>query len=173
MFTALRTAQTLLHVRACVASSLLVRDSVQHVNDFGVLCNASGNLKALFAKIARSNTENDEEVVAVPVAVRNIKPLCPTRWLVRVPAINATLDQYLLILRTLEEAKTSCSPEVGARASGLLARFQDPKTLLGLHMAQAVLSPLDSLNRSLQSTTMTVAGMLQAAKTVKRQLQDM
>jgi hypothetical protein len=86
---------------ACVASSLLVRDSVQHVNDFGVLCNASDNLKALFAKIARSNAENDEEVVAVPVAVRNIKPLCPTRWLVRVPAINATLDQYLLSLRTL------------------------------------------------------------------------
>jgi hypothetical protein len=92
-----------------------------------------------------------------------------------VPAINVTLDQYLLmmllILRTLEEAKASCSPEVGARASGLLARFQDP--LLSLHMAQAVLSPLESLNRSLQSTTMTVAGMQQAAKTVKRQFQDM
>lgn len=146
----------------------MVRDSVQSVNDFGVLCSASGNLKSLFAKIAVS--ESDCQSTG---PVRNIKPLCPTRWLVRVRAISATLDQYALILQTLEEAKSTCSPEVSVRASGLLTKFQDPTTLLGLNIAQVVLSALESLNRSLQSARMTVAGMLEAARAVKSQLQEM
>jgi len=104
--------------------------------------------------------------------MRNIKPLCPTRWLVRVPAINATLEQYSSILETLEEAKGTCSPEVSARASGLLATFRNPVTLIGLKMAQDVFTPLESVNRSLQSPAMTVAGMLQCVKTVKQHLQD-
>ena len=89
------------------------------------------------------------------------------------PAINATLEQYWSILETLEEAQYTCSPEVSARASGLLARFRDPVTLIGLKMAQDVLSPLESVNRSLQSPAMTVAGMLQSVKTVKQHLQGM
>jgi len=153
---------------AVCSSSVMVRDSVQSVNDFGVLCSASGNLKSLFAKIAISDAD------CQPTGpVRNIKPLCPTRWLVRVRAISATLDQYALILQTLEEAKSTCSTEVSARASGLLTKFQDPTTLLGLNTAQVVLSALESLNRSLQSARMTVAGMLEAARTVKSQLQEM
>ena len=104
--------------------------------------------------------------------IRNIKPLCPTRWLIHVPAIKATLEQYSPILKTLEDAKANCSPEVSARASSLLARFRDPLTLFGLKMAQDVLSPLDSVNRSLQSPAMTVAGMLQCVKTVKQHLQS-
>ena len=35
---------------AVCLSSVIVRDLVQIVNDFGVLCNASGNFKALFWK---------------------------------------------------------------------------------------------------------------------------
>jgi len=164
---------------AVCSSSIVVRDSVQNVNDFGVLCNVSGNFKALFTKIAASTSDCDfsEDSTSIPapvaVRVRNIKPLCPTRWLVRVKAINATLDQYSLILESLEEAKSSCSPEVSTRASGLLARFKDPATLLGLNMAQAILSPMESLNKCLQSSSMTVAGMLEAVKAVKAQLQAM
>jgi len=156
---------------AVCSSSGMVRDSVQYVNDFGVLCNTSGNFKALFSKIASSAYEGDEELTTAPV--RSIKPLCPTRWLVRVPAINATLQQYQLILRTLDEAKANCRPEVSAKASGLLDRFQAGSTLLCLNMAQVVLAPLECLNRSLQSTAMTVAGMLKAAEAVKNKLQKM
>jgi hypothetical protein len=32
------------------------------------------------------------------LVVSNIKPLCPTRWLVRIPAIQAILQQYDTIL---------------------------------------------------------------------------
>jgi hypothetical protein len=158
---------------AVCSSSIMVRNAVQHVNDFGVLCNASGKLKSLFTRIAMHDYDINDGKESTAAPFRNIKPLCPTRWLVRVAAINATLDQYTALMTSLEEAKANCSPEVSARAFGLYARFQDPTTLLGLNMAQIVLSPLESLNRSLQSTTMTIAGMLEAAKTVKQQLVDM
>ena len=156
---------------AVCSSSRMVRDSVQYVNDFGVLCNMSGNFKVLFAKIASSAHEGEEQLTAAPA--RSIKPLCPTRWLVRVPAINATLKQYQLILQTLDEAKANCRPEVSAKASGLLDRFQAGSTLLCLNMAEVVLAPLECLNRSLQSTAMTVAGMLKAAEAVRNELQNM
>ena len=52
-------------------------------------------------------------------------------------------------------------------------RFQDPSTVMCLTMAQRVIEPLESLNRSLQSAKATVAGMLESAKAVKSQLQRM
>jgi hypothetical protein len=39
-------------------------------------------------------------------------------------------------------------------------------------MARAALSPLESLNRSLQSSTMTIAGMLESTKIVQKQFVD-
>lgn len=89
---------------AVCLSSAMVRDSMQLVNDFGVLCNTSGNFKSIFGTIASSYSDSDEPSEQVG-PVRNIKSLCPTRWLVRMPAINATLQQYKLILRTLQEAQ--------------------------------------------------------------------
>lgn len=106
----------------------MVCNSVQLVNDFGVLCSASGKFKSLFKKIASSDNEGP---------VHNIKPLCPTRWLVRIPAIQATLQQYGLILDTLKETRSVCSNEVSARASGLYNRFQDGATMMCLIMAQS------------------------------------
>lgn len=155
---------------AVCLSSAMVRDSVQLVNDFGVLCNSSGNFKSVFRRIASTYSDSDEPSEQIG-PVRNIKPLCPTRWLVRMPAINATLQQYKLILQTLEEAQQTCSSEVSVRAVGLQRRFQNPSTVMCLTMAQHVVDPLESLNRSLQSAKMTVAGMLESAKTVRSQLQ--
>jgi len=99
--------------------------------------------------------------------VRNLKPLCPTRWLIRVPAIEAALSQYALIIATLQEAEGTCSTEVATRAAGLHRRFADGSTLMCLAMAVDVLSPLECLNKALQSVSMTVAGMLESAKKVK------
>ena len=49
------------------------------------------------------------------VNVKKIKPLCPTRWLVRVSAIKNILDQYPNVLETIEEIGASeMVPEVRA-----------------------------------------------------------
>jgi len=62
---------------------------------------------------------------------------------------------------------------VFVRASGLPTRFQDPATVLCLNIAEIVLTCLESLNRALQSTRMTLARMLEAAKPVKSHLQEL
>ena len=75
-----------------------------------MLCNASSEFKALFGAISSSDDE---------VCSRNIKPLCPTRWLVRLPATVAVLTQYGSILTALAEAHDACSPEVASTVSSL------------------------------------------------------
>ena len=88
---------------AVCSSSSVVRDAIQLINDFGVLCNQSGKYKSLFAKIASSESDlnNNESFARL---VKNIKTLCPIQWLVRMPAINNALEQYSLIMKTLKEA---------------------------------------------------------------------
>lgn len=89
----------------------MVRDAVQLVHELGLLCNVSGKFKALFSSIAAGANESP---------VKNLKPLCPTRWLVRIPAVQAALLQYDNILDALQEAPDICSSEVSITASGLL-----------------------------------------------------
>ncbi len=94
---------------------------------------------------------------------------------------SATLDHYALILRTLdwlEEAKSTCSPDVSVRpvrASGLLTKFQDPTTLLCLNIAQLscpvgarVIEPITSISQDDSSWHVS-----EAARAVKSQLQEM
>ena len=99
-------------------------------------------LRALFTHIALSAEDNGP--------VRNIKPLCPTRWLVRLLAIQATLWQYGAILESLQDT-SDCSTEVKVRASGLLHKFQDGATVMCLIMAQRIIEPLECLNKALYS----------------------
>lgn len=143
---------------AAASASTLIRDSIECVNELGVLCNASGKFKSVLTRVAANSCDGP---------VRNLKPLCPTRWLIRVPAIEAALSQYALIIATLQEAEGTCSTEVATRAAGLHRRFADGSTLMCLAMAVDVLSPLECLNKALQSVSMTVAGMLESAKKVK------
>jgi len=66
--------------------------------------------------------------------VHKIRPLCPTRWLVRVDAINALLSQYESVLDMLEEHAKSPGSNAGAKASGVLHHIQRSSTVLGLCM---------------------------------------
>jgi len=96
--------------------------------------------------------------------VHNIKPMCPTRWFVRTPAVKATLQQYQFML---QDAQLTCSSDVSVRAASTV------NFVMCFTMAQHVIEPLESLNKSLQSTKMTVAGMLESAKTARSPLQSL
>ncbi|XP_028416128.1 zinc finger MYM-type protein 1-like [Dendronephthya gigantea] len=72
-----------------VTSCQLIRDSLQWLNELGVLMKRSGKYKAIFLAICES-TEDDN---LHPTA---IKPLCATRWLCRLAAIESALDRTLL-----------------------------------------------------------------------------
>jgi len=68
------------------------------------------------------------------------------------------------------EETVSGTGEAATKATGLLDRFRKGVTVLGLKIAVFMFGQLEELNRSLQSTSITVNGMQEAAKLVEDQL---
>ncbi|KAK5874574.1 hypothetical protein PBY51_019510 [Eleginops maclovinus] len=144
---------------AC-STSTIMSDALDLVHKLGNLYHLSGKYKTIFKEVAQSEEGS----------FRTLRPLCPTRWLMRVVAIQAVVDQYEKILVSLEEM-ASGSSDTCITARGLLERFQKGHILLSLIMALEVLKELECLNRSLQSKTVSVSGMLAAVDCVKNTIQ--
>ena len=140
-----------------VTSCQLIRDSLQWLNELGVLMKRSGKYKAIYLTICES-TEDDN---LHPTA---IKPLCATMWLCRLAAIQSAFDQYPAILQSLEEMARG-ETDTANKANGLLDRFQKGKVFLGLKMAAKPVAILEQLNSALQAKSANVSGMVEAVKT--------
>jgi len=140
-----------------------VRDAMQVINELGVLFSMSLTARSAFQKVATESEAGH---------VKQIRPLCQTRWLVRVKAIEAVVTQYEAVLQCLEELSTTGNP-LAAKASGILHSMRRGSTLLSLEMALRIFTPLETLNRALQSTYQTVSGMVQAVSEVKNELTAM
>lgn len=84
--------------------------------------------------------------------------------------MTALLNQYEAVLDSLEEMSTTGNGESASKAAGLLNRFRDGVTLLGMVVSLKIFGPLEELNRSLQGRSETISGMIEAAEVVKAQL---
>lgn len=140
----------------------VVRDALGTVQELGALFSASSNLRHSFFV----NAQADD------ISIRKIKPLCPTRWLVRVDAINNLLTQYSQVLASLDELG-KLTTNAATRARGLRDKLTNGDSVLGMEMALLVLRPLEQLNRSLQSKSSTVGGMLQAVSLILTELKSL
>ncbi|XP_063741277.1 zinc finger MYM-type protein 1-like [Eleginops maclovinus] len=149
--------------QAACASSTIIRDAIHLVHELGVLFHQSMKFRAIFATIAKSDHT---------APYTSLKPLCPTRWTVRTPAIRSVLNQYHSVLAATEEMAQSSMMDVAAKASGLHEKFLRGNTLLGLLLAEDVMSMLEELNISLQQRRQTTSGMLAAVEHVKRGIQE-
>jgi len=141
--------------QAC-ESSPVVRNALSLVNELGVLMHQSGKSKAVLQNIISSVN---------PVSIEAIRPLCPTRWTIRVAAITTVLGQLRCLLDALNEISTG-NGDTAIRARGLCDKFSSGDTILALLMALVVFEPLEELCKSLQARTQTVSGMKQAADKV-------
>ena len=112
------------------------------------LCNESGKFKSIFVDIASDSHDGP---------VGTIKALCPTRWLVRLSALQSAIRQYNTLKSLTETSK--CSHEVRLRAAGLLSKFQEVNTLMCLVMTTKVIEPLECLNRASQSQSATISSI--------------
>jgi hAT family C-terminal dimerisation region len=65
---------------------------------------------------------------------------------------------------------TTAQGEAASKAGGLVGRFRDGITILGISVCLEVFDPLEQLNRCLQSTSVTMSGMFAASELVKAQL---
>ena len=142
-----------------VTSCQLIRDSLQWLNELGVLMKRSGKYKAIFLAICESIEDDDDDLHPTV-----IKPLCATRWLCRLEAIQSALDQYPVVLQSLQEMASGVT-NTATKANGLLDRFQKGKVFLGLTMAAKPVAILEQLNSALQAKSANVSGMVEAVKT--------
>ena len=148
-----------LATEAAVAESAMIRNALGAVNELGVLSLQSGKFQNILQTASSSLYDK---------AVR-LRPLCPTRWTVRVKAINHVLQQYESILQALEEMASSHG-DSASRAAGLLEQFRQGNTLLALIMAADVVGVMEILNASLQSKKKTMSGMKTAIDHVLQSL---
>lgn len=143
--------------QSCTASPI-VRDTLSLVNELGVLLHQSGKTKAtLLEKIAVNNPGTSIEA---------LRPLCPTRWTVRVAAMRTLLKQLKTVLETLEDVSQNAGADMATRANGLLDKLSSGMNVLAIHIALVVFAPLEELCKSLQAGSQTVSGMRRAVRTV-------
>ena len=139
----------------------VVCDSIQWAHELGVLFGQSMKMKSIFQDIKKGASG----------PAQSIRPLSPTRWTLRTGAIHSLLNQYQPVLLALEELVSGKS-DSASRANGLLERLQKGNVVLGLLLALEVTEELECLNKSLQSLTQTVNGMLAAVTCVKESIAE-
>jgi len=150
------------------ATHQFVCDPIQLVQDLGALYNRSVKFKKLFSDCQMSLTTDSPDK---PLSkTKRIKPLCPTRWLCRVSAVSSVLDQYGVVLASLEAYEGEISNEAATKVRGLLNQFRKSTTTLGLKVAVSILSRLEELNKSLQSEGATASGMIAASECTVQEL---
>ena len=141
------------HLVTCksIGQSKFMRDAAEQVQELGTLYNQSGKFKALYS----SQTLGDD------TSVTSLKPICPTRWLTRSPAIKAVKENYGAVLTALASASENFGSTTATRANGLHRYFMSGTCALGLIVSIPILENLENLNKILQGRDTTVAGMVE------------
>ena len=154
---------THLVVSKAIVQAVFMRDALSHVQKLGTLYGNSGNFKKLYLNLDDDPHSN----------ITSLKPICPTRWLTRAPAVERVLENYQTIRSSLKEAADNFGTITAVNANGLYTNFSDGKCMLGLVSSLPILHCIEKLNKCLQGTSVTVSGMLQAVEMTKENLQLM
>ena len=154
-----------LSVQDSVRSIPFVRDVMQNLRELAKVVHGSAKRMDIFHTIADGIQACD------PVTP---KPLCPTRWTVRFAAIDAALKSYPALLPFLSEvASMATADDSASKARGLQSQFESGVTLFALKAAFYVFRVTDSLSCSLQSSTATVSGSMDAVQEALSQVWEL
>ena len=142
-----------------------MRDALDNIHELGKLYERSGKFKSLYM-----HQHDSDQSISAP---GRLKPICPTRFLTRSPAIKAAIDNYSDILDALEEAGSEFGTNTASMASGLNTCLSNGKTMLGLMASMPIIQCLEMFNKSLQSSHATINGMLNSVSLVKNELESL
>lgn len=147
-------------VMSAMNSHPLTRDSVNLIHEIGVFVNNSPKMKAAFSNSVDRMGESHQAV--------SIRPLCPTRWLVRAKAIETFMQNFAAILENLESVSNSnnFSAEQRASASGFVTMISKPDFLLAITMALEICRRLEKLNAACQGVAQSLSGTTAAVKII-------
>ena len=139
-----------------ILSAEFMRDAVDQVQELGTLYGGSGKFKHLFLDVKINSEE------ASHTNFSSLKPICPTRWLTRSPAVESVVNNYQAVLNALEIAANKFGTNTATRANGIRKCMSLGKCVLGLTASLPILQCLEGLNKALQGRNITISGMLKS-----------
>jgi hypothetical protein len=136
----------------------LIRDTIEFVKDVVNFVRASPLRMRVFEAIRHEIGASAEASSA-----SSLRPLCPTRWTVRVASIQSVIDNYSAMLQAMTEVSNTSGDDSAAKGNGFLKRLESFEMYAGLRMSLVVLEQAEGCNTFLQSKKISVADAKNAA----------
>jgi len=133
------------HIPHCRDAMNLIKDLISFVRD-------SPKRLAWFSSFQASDTSA-------------LRPLCPTRWTMRVSSVESVLKNYSELISFLQDVSDTDRSDAGSKASGFVRQLLTFSTFCSLKLIYEVFSRSESLARSLQSPKLSLCkaqGMVNA-----------
>ena len=146
----------------------LIRDVLDFVKDLNTVIRASAKRFAIFQTIQAGlcSSDSDSDGMHVTSSPTLLRPLCPTRWTVRAESMQSVVDNYRVIMLTLDTISSTDQSESGSKAAGLFRTFHCFSTYFGLKLGISVFERAEKLSKLLQSKHLTASAAKQAAADV-------
>lgn len=87
-------------------------------------------------------------------AAQHLRPFCPTRWCLRATSLRSAASNYSMLVTFLEEIDSTNSSDTGAKAHGFVTQLLKCETFFILYLVLLILERVDSVNTSLQETSL-------------------
>ncbi|KAI8511315.1 zinc finger, MYM-type [Branchiostoma belcheri] len=134
-----------------------IRDAMDIVKEIDKLINYSPKRKTLFSTMVATNEQEGG----------TIKPLCPTRWTCRTAALDSVLNQYQVVMDTMQEIIETTRDDYGLKAGGVLSALEKFGTLFGLRLSQRLFSAAEEISKALQGKDMNVQDAVSSVTVLK------
>lgn len=85
---------------------------------------------------------------------KNLRPLCPTRWVMRYSSLQSLLSNYSNVIAFLDQFSSQDSSEAATKASGFLRYLEQSDTLVMVELLCLIFQHLSAANKALQGKTL-------------------
>lgn len=149
----------------------LLCEALGLVKDVSNIILSSAKRKNIYSDIVLTPCDQDNEE-----KVANLLPLCPTRWCVRVKALNRFISNYERVLETVKailDDRNAVSDDRRAALRGYKRQLKKAKTLFALKVASNIFAPCEQFAVALQKTGYTVTKAKKSAQYLSDTLSNM
>ena len=147
-------------LQECGKQSKPIRDALALVNELSNFIRLSPRRLAQFEHIQSNLSSN----------LPSLKPLCPTRWIVRTSAILSVIKNYK-VLQEEFDALSHGTDEAASKASGLLINMEQFHTFFGLKLSYIIFVTTEQLATTLQKKDITAQMCIQGSQAAIQFLQ--
>ena len=139
-------------MQACTNQNAIMNDTMTTIQEISKLIGASAKRQAQFDL----HQEDDAP---------SLRPMCPTRWTVRLRTLKSVASNMKAITSTLSEiAHDQAGRESSTKARGLLKHLETFEFLFGMELCSLIFECTDSLSCTLQSSSLGLGDAVLSAK---------